>query len=303
MALERSRNGKPPVVEFDVCADIGGSRTYHLMCDEPITLRSIAVANVTHHAFLYYALIEEALELAGGKVPLPPGTLDELIDCSTRDPIRAAMLKSMLLSLGGTYCQAQGLDISLDDPETAFWRAARTATKHERGCFFPLDIEMGDGSVSEGDIARTLVAELDPELDERFADCVFGYPMLSGLILLIAASLAAHRYEGKHKRNASLNQAADIAGGPSIKNQLIELGCSRDVSQATLKKEFRVWQSVAPLWAAALIVANEFTDDGLPNLAHFGDEFMLMLMDDERRLCLFQTANWFASFASGNGVT
>jgi hypothetical protein len=331
-------------VYFDIRGERAELYTLMLMCGRMPSLSNLTTFLVRDFERTFANVVENAMGRVRTDDRLPSsGALAQVVKDAAADlgcPYLGPTLERAAIELARDYCVAQGLNPSSAPacPENAFWVAINHAVQWERGAFvrpwFPdvpgtiaanppatmpeefwteLAERIERKKAQFGPVPASMSREehLDAVEEQEVADGIYGYPMLSGLLLLVIAILdlnytksgrTAQTRRSKTERPAhwaSVNMASRIIERWTVRAQLSARGYTRDVNETTLKESFSDWSWIAPLWAAAFVEANRWDEKMAPNLR----EVWLRLKYDilgnvDRRVNMFGTARWFSIFAA-----
>lgn len=335
-------------IYFNIRGERAGLYTLMLMCGRTPSLSNLTTFIMRELELTFDHIIEDAIEKVGSKKVLPPsGALAEVIERVTEEfesPYDCATLEKIAIQVSRSYRSAHGLDETpATSPEEAFWTAVSDAAQRERGAFvrpwFPDvagaiainppaampeefwkalsdDVERKKAQYGPLPAVMSRAEQLEEAEEQEVAYGVYGYPMLSGLMLYVIATLDLNhtepgdpapvkRRKAQRRRHwASENLASRLIERWTIGEQLIALGQSRDINETTLRRAFSKWDWVAPLWAAAIVEADCWDEKSAPFLSGLWMELKYNILPSAERLeQMFQKAKWFSNFAAGYKAT
>jgi len=307
------RAPSPPCMDFEPYDLDAALKTMWLMCrfDEGKRAQFIKKFDVFILGWAdrtFVSFMKDAVSTSADGIP-PEGTLAGLISEHTRDDsIARNELQKFVTKFSTRYHLAPGIDRkSSESTESLFWARISDPLTRERAQSFPeplLKLMRPDGGL---DHAMASGESLDSVIRE-LRDCIFGYPMLAGLILYYVMALKQNHYGRlilnripKMSVRASQREAMKIIAWTEVGKALAEQGFVRDVHH--LQPEFVRWRSVAPLWAAAMVEADCWTENRTPDFHRFEGQLYEILGSGARCNRMLGTAKSFAAFATRHAVS
>jgi hypothetical protein len=317
-------NAEAPVVDFDLNGPFASFDMMGLMCWPDKAKRAVRLAKMGIYLRgeqepIYLDLVKRALEATADGRP-PSGTLEKLTAEVSSDFAMRGFLTDWAKRHSASYAKvvrsyrrSQYQTATMTHPYTGY-----TFPVHDFGAFSnTAGLVDWEGQfwawICEPEVRLTLASDprsvFDPYHDRliaesgghraaargpsidviaaEFQDCLLGYPMLAGLVLILIQIFKDHYSaldeNGYPEIVPSLNSACrTIAGLEVIKGKFNEV-----------RRHWPNWCFVAPLWAAFLIEARCLNSESLIDVSALEDAYMNVILTDERRCRLLPLAKPF----------